>query len=1300
MPSPPKRSGLEGATTSRSPEFEWQDREKSDAVAGESTALCAVTAHSPSVPDRLSATPENCQESTESVLPGVDSWEDTEVWDATSLEASKPTLDWLIDYSGGIAMLAPIQTRQRYRMFRYEGLLGSRKIQVALDTGAEENLVSSATVKALGLKIAPLKPGMPQYTVLPDGKCLPTLGVLSSTKLRIGDYVERVEDLEMIVVDVRGFDVILGMPWCTKYNVDFDFRTSTTSFPFTDEKGSTYLVSLVPGVQHRDADSRFMSIKAAMRCAEEGELFCCLIRSAAEDSSETVQLPEQEIVDYVSELKTKYQDVVTDCAPSGVPAEGRIQHEIHEVEGSRPVFRNTYRMSDKEHEELLKQLQDLLDKGFIRPSTSPYGAPVLFAKKPGGGLRLCIDYRALNQQTIQNRFPLPRVDTALDQLKGAQYFSKLDLTAGYHQIRMAEKDIHKTAFNTRYGHYEFLVMPFGLTNAPATFQTLMNDVFKDFLEKFVIVYLDDILIYSKTLEEHKEHVELVLETLRRAKLTAKLSKCEFFTQDTVWVGHRLTKDGVAVDPSKVKAVREWPAPSNKKELMQFLGLANYCRRFIQHYASITAPLTDLLGSSVVYTWGAEQQEAFEKLKHALTNAPVMKSPDPDRPYLLYTDASVVAVGAVLMQDFGNGPQPIAYESKKLSNQERVYPTHDRELLSIVYALRKWRHYLYRADMRVLNDHRSLGHFIGQQRLNDRQVRWLALLADYQLKIEYVQGVANVVADALSRRPGLEDNEGVDNLHMFSAVTLEEGETAVADQSFPCFAAVYAVSIDPELVLDVKAAYGADTHCKKLIDGVLKGKNKDYVYADGLLYKKSGKDNQRLVIPKDDTLLTKLMVAHHDSIVAGHLGRDKTLARLKENFYWYGMDKDVELYVQTCDLCQQNKPSNKKQFGLLQPLPIPDHPWQWVTMDFITQLPLSSAGFDAIAVFVDKLTKMVHFVPMKTTDNAANVARIFFDAVFRLHGLPDHIVSDRDPRFVSSFWQNLWKLLGTDLMMSTSYHPQTDGQTERVNRVLEEYLRAFVNNGHDNWHEYLSAAEFTINSAKQVSTGKSPFELNSAVTPRGPASFLNPSGRKKGRSKKRSEEVAEDFIKDLQQAIADAKKNLVKAQQRQKAYADLSRRAHRFEAGQFVLVEKSQFRLAGDGPSHKLNPEYVGPFKILKVVNTNALKLELPNSMNHHHVVNVSKCVEYNDTDRFADRPRQQTDPEAVGVKRGEKLWVVDKFLKVRNNPPRHKRKHGPRKYLVRWLGYGPQHDEWRPETSLRDDLGDEIFEAFVADMST
>lgn len=367
------------------------------------------------------------------------------------------------------------------------------------------------------------------------------------------------------------------------------------------------------------------------------------------------------------------------------------------------------------------------------------------------------------------------------------------------------------------------------------------------------------------------------------------------------------------------------------------------------------------------------------------------------------------------------------------------------------------------------------------------------------------------------------------------------------------------------------------------------------------------------------------------------------------------------------------------------------------MDFITQLPVSSAGFDAIAVFVDKLTKMVHFVPMKTTDNAANVARLFFDAIFRLHGLPEHIVSDRDPRFVSSFWQNLWKLLGTDLMMSTSYHPQTDGQTERVNRILEEYLRAFVNSRHNNWHEYLAAAEFTINSAKQVSTGKSPFELNSAVPPRGPAAFLNPSGSQR-RNKNKTSEESVDFVKDLQKAIEDAKKHLVKAQQRQKAYADLSRRAHSFVPGQLVLVEKAQFRLAGDGPSHKLNPEYVGPFKILEVVNTNTLKLELPSAMNHHPVINVSKCIEYRNTDRFAGRPRQQTNPEHVGMKRGQKMWLVDRFLKVKKNPPTWHAKHGPRQYLVRWLGYGRQHDQWRPEKALREDLGDEVFESVVADM--
>ncbi|CAI7807806.1 unnamed protein product [Closterium sp. NIES-54] len=340
-----------------------------------------------------------------------------------------------------------------------------------------------------------------------------------------------------------------------------------------------------------------------------------------------------------------------------------------------------------------KQIEYLLDKGLIRPSTSLYGAPVLFTPKPDGSLHMCIVYRALNKQTIKNKYPIPRIDDLLDQLRGATVFSKLDLRSGYWQIRMADNSIHKTAFRTRYGSYEYLVMPFGLTNAPATFQAEMNHILRPLLDKCVVVYLDDILIYSRDMKQHIKHLRRVFEILRQEKFYVKLSKSEFALKKVQFLGHMVSAQGVHVDPKKIEAVRTWKTPENVKELQQFLGFANYYNQFVPQYAKIVTPLTNLLNKNTPFKWEDVHQQAMEQWKTALTSAPVLILLDPEKDYVIEADTSDQAVGAILMQDQGKGLQPIAYLSKKLHGAELNYPIHDKEDLAIVTAFKTWRCYL-------------------------------------------------------------------------------------------------------------------------------------------------------------------------------------------------------------------------------------------------------------------------------------------------------------------------------------------------------------------------------------------------------------------------------------------------------------------------------------------------------------------------------------------------------------------------------------------------------------------------------
>ncbi|GJT63760.1 putative reverse transcriptase domain-containing protein [Tanacetum coccineum] len=397
--------------------------------------------------------------------------------------------------------------------------------------------------------------------------------------------------------------------------------------------------------------------------------------------------------------------------------------------------------------ELSEQLQELSNKGFIRPSSSPWGAPVLFVKKKDGSFRMCIDYRELNKLTVKNRYPLPRIDDLFDQLQGSNIYSKIDLRSGYHQLRVREQDIPKTAFRTRYGHYEFQVMPFGLTNAPAVFMDLMNRVCKPYLDKFVIVFIDDILIYSKDKKEHEEHLKAILELLKKEKLYAKFSKCKFWIPKVQFLGHVIDSRGIHVDPAKIESIKDWASPKTPTEICKFLSLAGYYRRFIEGFSKIAKSMTKLTQKGIKFNWGEKEENTFQLIKQKLCSASILALPEGSEDFMVYCDASHRGLGVVLMQR----EKVIAYASRQLKIHEKNYTTHDLELGSVVFALNIWRHYLYGTKCTMFTDHKSLQHILDQKELNMRQRRWLELVSDYDCDIRYHPGKANVVVDALSRK---------------------------------------------------------------------------------------------------------------------------------------------------------------------------------------------------------------------------------------------------------------------------------------------------------------------------------------------------------------------------------------------------------------------------------------------------------------------------------------------------------------------------------------------------------------------
>ncbi|GJW28967.1 putative reverse transcriptase domain-containing protein [Tanacetum coccineum] len=612
-------------------------------------------------------------------------------------------------------------------------LLNNRYTKILFDTGADRSFVSS-TFNAL-IDITPTTLENHYDIELADGKIIGVNTIIQGCTLNFRNHPF---NIVLMPVPLGSFDVIIGMDWLTKYHGVIICDEKIIRVPF----GREMLIFQGNGNNKRgESRLNIISCSKAQDYLSKGcDVFLAHITTKeAKDESEGKRLEDVPIVRDFPEVFP--EDL------SGIPPARQVEFQIDLVPGAAPVARAPYRLAPSEMKELAEQLQELSDKGFIRPSSSPWGAPVLFVKKKDGSFRMCIDYRELNKLTVKNRYPLPRIDDLFDQLQGSSVYSKIDLRSGYHQLRVREEDIPKTAFRTRYGHYEFQVMPFGLTNAPAVFMDLMNRVCKPYLDKFVIVFIDDILIYSKNKEEHEEHLKLILELLKKEELYAKFSKCEFWIPKVQFLGHVIDSKGIHVDPAKIESIKDWASPKNATEIRQFLGLAGYYRRFIEGFSKIAKSMTKLTQKNVKFDWGEKEEAAFQLLKQKLCSAPILALPKGSENFIVYCDASHKGLGAVLMQN----EKVIAYASRQLKIHEKNYTTHDLELGAVVFALKMWRHYLYGTRCTVFTDHKSLQHILDQKELNMRQRRWLELLSDYDCDIRYHPGKANVVADALSRK---------------------------------------------------------------------------------------------------------------------------------------------------------------------------------------------------------------------------------------------------------------------------------------------------------------------------------------------------------------------------------------------------------------------------------------------------------------------------------------------------------------------------------------------------------------------
>ncbi|KAJ0557459.1 putative nucleotidyltransferase, Ribonuclease H [Helianthus annuus] len=1063
--------------------------------------------------------------------------------------------------------------------------------KVLFDSGANQSFINTSFCQALRLPLSTVRQIFIVETA--DGNSVEINQVLQKIDIEL---VGHKFTANLFPMKLAEFDVVLGMDWlianhaqiiCDKNSIEIQTPTGEIIKILGDKPRKPLKFISVMKVASYERNQGIVYMISVIICTKDKEL---------------KEIP----------VVSEYPDVFPEELP-GLPPDREVEFRIHLIPGTTPIAKAPYRLAPTEMLELKKQLDELLSKGFIQPSSSPWGAPVLFVKKKDGSMRMCIDYRELNKVTIKNRYPLPRIDDLFDQLQGARYFSKIDLRSGYHQLKVQEEDIPKTAFRTRYGHYEFTVMPFGLTNAPAAFMDMMNRICKPYLDKFVIVFIDDILIYSKSQFEHCQHLHALLTLLRKEKLYAKFSKCEFWLQEVQFLGHMVNHEGIHVDPAKIEAITNWKVPQTAMEIRSFIGLAGYYRRFIKDFSKIAVPLTKLTCKATKFEWGPKQEEAFRILKQKLTNAPILALPEGTEDFEVYCDASKLGYGGVLMQR----KKVIAYASRQLKRHEENYTTHDLELGAIIFALKIWRHYLYGSKFTVYTDHKSLRYIFGQKELNMRQRRWMEVLSDYDCDIQYHEGKANVVADALSRKFH-EKQKRVRALRINLQVDLREQvkeiqKTAIKDD-----------------------AEGMKGYLKELEQG-----------NDGIW-----KFHQsRIWIPKQGNLRSKILEEAHKSRYIVHPGNNKMYQDLKRNFWWIGMKKDIAEYVSKCLTCSQVKAEHQKPSGLLQQLEMPVWKWELITMDFVTKLPRTRKGNDAIWVIVDRLTKSAHFLPIKETFSMERLAKLYVDEIVSLHGVPLSIVSDRDSRFTSRFWTSFQESMGTRLNLSTAYHPQTDGQSERTIQTLEDMLRACVIDFGGNWDNHLPLIEFSYNNSYHSSIEAAPFEALYGRKCRTPVCWAEIG---------ESQLSGPEIVQETTDKITQIKGRLKTARDRQKSYADNRRKPLEFQIGDKVLLKVSPWKgVVRFGKKGKLSPRYVGPFPVIQRIGPVAYRLQLPEELagvhDVFHVSNLKKClsdeslviplqdIEVNEKLKFIEKPLQIEDRKVKFLKHKRLVLVKVKW---------------------------------------------------------
>ena len=1139
-----------------------------------------------------------------------------------------------------------------------------------LDCGATGKFIDQHYAKDKGLKTEPLDQPVKVYNV--DG----TLNKRGTIRRYVDLDIEihgRTCKERFLVTGLGRQKIILGFPWLTKMNPIIDWQKGTLEWR-QPNLGKTLLEKekrLRTTVTIAEEEDEEEHLNSTQNPLDDNELSVLISTITGDmDNSEWINSKSTMATKIQAEINLKkevlpleeqvpkefheYLDVFSEEKAARFPEPRTWDHKIEMKDTFIPKSFKTYNLTPQEQIELDKFLKDNLDKGYIRPSQSPMASPFFFVDKKDGKLRPCQDYRYLNEHTVKNAYPLPLISELLDKLKGARRFTKLDVRWGYNNVRIREGDQWKAAFKTNRGLFEPTVMFFGLCNSPATFQAMMDDIFGDMInECIIIVYMDDIFIFAPDEITLTKNTKKVLARLRDNDLFLKPTKCEFNKTKVEYLGMVIEEGKISMDPGKLKGIRDWPSPTTVKQTRGFLGFGNFYRRFIRGFSNLAKPLNDLLKKDHKFIWTDDCQKAFDELKKRFTEEPVLMMPDQTKPFQIETDASKYATGAVLTQLDSNGDRhPISFISKTFSPAERNYEIYDRELLAIIRALEEWRHYIQGSPHTtiVLSDHKNLTYYREAKKLNRRQARWSLYLSEYDVKLVHTPGNKMVQSDALSRRPDLcpeEDNDNQDIVMLpddmfLNLIDLElQRKIAISDD------------------LDGNAAEALKLLLEEAPTSMTAGLN-DWTIdkTDGrniLFYK--GKN----YIPRNTELRREIVQNFHDHETAGHPGEIGTYNAVRQHYWWPGLRTFVKNYVQGCGICQQFKIDRSPS----KPTYIPTEgakslrPFANCSMDLITDLPPAD-GYDSILVVVDQgLSKGVILVPCNKTLTSEDTARLLLENLYKRFGLPDKIISDRGPQFASKAFIELLKLLGIKSALSTAYHPQTDGTTERVNQEIEAYLSIYCASHPEDWPQALHTLEFTHNNRRHADRQNTPFELMFGESPIAiPLSFENtkyPSIKERMETLFRNREEALAAHELARSRMIDRRKSTFVP----------------FKKGDKVWLDSRNLKTIYH---KKMKPKREGPFPITDVLGPVTYRLKLPASWRIHDVFHAGLLRPYKENEVYG---KNFTEPPPDLVE-GEEVYEVETILN-------HRKRGRGYQYFVKWRGYPISDASWEPEHSFSDD---------------